>query len=38
MSNEVIFTLGFIVGLLVGGIVSMFLLCCFMIGSDKNDK
>lgn len=35
MSSEVIFTLGFIVGLLIGGLVSMFLLCCFMVGSDK---
>ena len=35
MSGEVIFTLGFIVGLLIGGIVSMFLLCCFIAGSDK---
>lgn len=38
MSSEVIFTLGFIVGLLIGGLVSMFLLCCFIVGDDEHDK
>lgn len=35
MSSEVIFALGFVMGILVGGMVAIFLLACFGVGRDE---
>lgn len=35
MTNEVIFTLGFIIGVLLGGMVGMFLMICFIGNKDE---
>ena len=35
MNSVEIFTLGFVIGLLVGVLTGGFLMCCFIVGSDK---
>ena len=38
MSSEIIFTLGFVIGLLVGVLTGGFLMCCFIAGKDDQDE
>lgn len=35
MSSEVIFTLGFVVGALIGILLGVFTMACFIVGRDK---
>lgn len=38
MTNEIIFTLGLFIGLLVGVLTGGFLMCCFVVGRDDQDE
>lgn len=38
MSSELIFTLGFVIGLLVGVLTGGFLMCCFVVAKDGQDE
>ena len=38
MSSEIIFTLGFIIGLLVGVLTGGFLMCCFVVAGDSDEN
>ena len=38
MSSEIIFTLGFVIGLLVGVLTGGFLMCCFVVAGDSDEN
>lgn len=38
MSSEVIFTLGFVIGLLIGVLTGGFLMCCFVVAGDSDEN
>ena len=38
MSSELIFTLGFVIGLLVGVLTGGFLMCCFVVAGDSDEN
>ena len=37
MTSEIIFTLGFVIGLLVGVLTGGFLMCCFVVSGDSDE-
>ena len=38
MSNDIVFTLGFVFGLLVGVLSGGFLMCCFVVAGDHDEN
>ena len=37
MNSVEIFTLGFVVGIMIGGMVAIFLMCCFILNGDEDE-